>query len=427
MKRIWRSFYVFIVNLAVFFALYSIVCGFFFFSIPRGEIKEETGEYDSNTIRSTYPNYDEFSPDSALSIFREYAAAKSSYLPFTGYRRAEFSGAFVNVGRSGFRKSKNESHDKSVWFLGGSTMWGTGATDDTTIPSFFSELSGQSVLNVGESGYSSFQELVQLEVLLVAEYKPSQVVFYDGVNDGYYSCKKDEPLPTHAYRSRYSEYVSKYSELRRRIEGSAAKQAGVLSLGEFLAVKYDFANMLREYYGAPLEYFGGRKAVALRSPSSLDSERKISDMEKRNRYLFCDDPVIAERAARVLIRSWLIAFSVLKERDVSVIFVLQPTATYNPLRYNLQYLIDSEKQKILDEEHSYYEFYSAVRRIWHSECAQYGACDSFIDFSDLFFDSASPVFIDAYHVSPSGNKKIAQRLGVEMKRAMPSKSSGAQQ
>ena len=32
--------------------------------------------------------------------------------------------------------------------------------------------------------------------------RPKYVIFYDGVNDGYYHCNPLEEIPTHSYRSR---------------------------------------------------------------------------------------------------------------------------------------------------------------------------------------------------------------------------------
>jgi hypothetical protein len=191
-------------NMTVFLVIYTAIAGgISVFDSPN----TTDSAFDINTVRSTYPNYRDYDPEVALSIFKEEAEIKTAYMPFTAYRRKGFKGTAVNVSdEHGFRRSINEALDNSVWFLGGSTMWGTGAMDEATIPSLFAELTGKNVSNLGEGGYSSFQELIQLQILLANGYSPAHVLFYDGVNDGYYSCRKNEPLPTHNYRSRYKQY-----------------------------------------------------------------------------------------------------------------------------------------------------------------------------------------------------------------------------
>jgi lysophospholipase L1-like esterase len=75
-----------------------------------------------------------------------------------------------------------------LFFFGGSTMWGTGARDDFTIPSLISKsLYGSKVntkiVNYGESSYVSTQEMIFLINQLQQGNIPDVVVFYDGYND----------------------------------------------------------------------------------------------------------------------------------------------------------------------------------------------------------------------------------------------------
>ena len=69
-------------------------------------------------------------------------------------------------------------------------MWGTGSDDNRTIPSYFARLNNVDVLNLVESSFHSFQELIQLQILLNQNFRPKSVIFYDGFNDGYYYCQK---------------------------------------------------------------------------------------------------------------------------------------------------------------------------------------------------------------------------------------------
>ena len=120
-------------------------------------------KYNRNTIRATYPVYSQIKPEEAISLFRDYQAPGTSYYPFTGWRRNPYSGTAVNIDKKyRTRKSLNNKFNDSVWFFGGSTMWGTGSKDSETIPSQYARFTGENVWNLGESGYNSFQEFVHI-------------------------------------------------------------------------------------------------------------------------------------------------------------------------------------------------------------------------------------------------------------------------
>ena len=177
-----------VITTAITVVLYTIIC-LGFYSLNRPPTKPSDQPYNSNTIRATYPNYSREPRNDAITLFKDYAAPTSSYRSFVGYRRDEYDGDSVSIGADGIRKSINHNFENSVWFFGGSTMWGTGADDARTIPSYFAEETGEAVLNLGESGYNSIQELIQLQIMLLEGHKPREVVFYDGVNDGYRFCQ----------------------------------------------------------------------------------------------------------------------------------------------------------------------------------------------------------------------------------------------
>lgn len=111
--------------------------------------------------------------------------------PYTYWRRSAFVGQHINVGHDGLRKTIGGRSDRAalqIWMFGGSTLWGTGSRDRDTIPSIVQqELDGRgieaNVLNFGEAGYVSTQNVIALLEELKRRPKPDLVVFYDGVND----------------------------------------------------------------------------------------------------------------------------------------------------------------------------------------------------------------------------------------------------
>ena len=77
-----------------------------------------------------------------------------------------------------------------IFLLGGSQMFGTGATsDNTTIPGFLKESLGKEkhpfsieVINSGLKGVDSHKELLLLQNMIV-NFSPDMVIVYDGLND----------------------------------------------------------------------------------------------------------------------------------------------------------------------------------------------------------------------------------------------------
>jgi lysophospholipase L1-like esterase len=123
---------------------------------------------------------------------RSYSARWISYVY---YRRTPFTGRHINVDSVGWRFTPQFRMDagtpaRSIFLLGGSTMWGTGARDSATIPSALARLLASDpalpaarVVNMGESGYVSTQAILALQLELRKGNVPDLVIMYDGVND----------------------------------------------------------------------------------------------------------------------------------------------------------------------------------------------------------------------------------------------------
>lgn len=135
------------------------------------------------------------SKDWASTHFEEFKQVPENYEPFVGWARREYHGKTINVDAQGVRKSWNpatfsQGQPKTVYAFGGSTLWGTGARDDYTIPSLLSKRLNRDgaafdVSNYGETGYTFLQEVIRLALLLREGHRPDYVIFYDGGNDVY--------------------------------------------------------------------------------------------------------------------------------------------------------------------------------------------------------------------------------------------------
>lgn len=170
------------------FILGSIEVGLQLTMLLKKKLSEEI--YDERQKISYYSN-----KQWGTEYWKEFQLSSSkNYVPFIVWSRKEYSGKWINVDKNGLRKTWNPSDTKEdfkkVYIFGGSTLWGTGARDEFTIPSYFSKLLNYKkkkyfVFNYGETGYTFTQELVQLILLLRDGHRPNYIIFYDGINDVY--------------------------------------------------------------------------------------------------------------------------------------------------------------------------------------------------------------------------------------------------
>lgn len=102
----------------------------------------------------------------------------------------------INVSNNGKTIKSNKQHNRwtgapedagqliRVAILGGSTAFGTGVTDSESWPALLQQKLGNKYLvsNYGMPGYSTAEAIIQMG-LLVPEFKPHIVIFYQGWND----------------------------------------------------------------------------------------------------------------------------------------------------------------------------------------------------------------------------------------------------
>lgn len=415
--KIRKNCYVLLVNfvstLLVFVVVSFLIRGYeHYFTLSNSIVVEN--KYDTNTIKATFPNYKDDTTEDALAIFNEEYAPGFNYSVFTGWRRNAYAGTAITVEpKFNTRVSVNHAENDSVWFFGGSTMWGTGSPDDKTIPSYYAQLTGEKVWNLGESAYNSFQELIQLEIFLSKGLKPKAVIFYDGVNDSDYCNANTKSIPTHSRVDQYSRYIKQFSEkvaeinelklTIKELESGAGTNISILG-------KRIVHYLVEPYAAVYIKYFDNQSTGVVNN-SDLSTKKKFSLFSKKKSYKVCgDSKQRSVDAAKTTVRTWLLAYDLLKSRNINTFFVLQPTAQIKPQRYDLDYLLDSKKQAIADETQSYESRYEQTKKIWGEYCVAHGACDNFLDLSDLFVGLDEPIFIDNCHVSPNGNKYVAERI-----------------
>lgn len=132
----------------------------------------------------------------ARAYFEEFGRVReTSWRSYVYWRRRQFQGTYINIDERGFRRTwkppqpqLRESVTK-VFVFGGSVVWGEGARDEHTIPSYVAKalfaagVDTVEVTNFGEAGYVTMQEVILLEEELRRGNVPTLAIFLDGVND----------------------------------------------------------------------------------------------------------------------------------------------------------------------------------------------------------------------------------------------------
>ena len=302
-------------------------------------------------------------------VLKEYKNLPYTYRSFLGWRRDNITWQYTKIsGRYNTRISKGESLNNSTWFFGGSTIWGVGVTNNQTIPSHFHSISGENVMNFGESGWTTRQDLNLLMNLLGDNNKPKRIIFYSGLNDIQQCRTEINKIPSN----------SKEKRIGKKLRTTPEKLFVEKSLN-FLVRPYTDLNK------------------KLRGNVNLVTDQMYD----------CDsNPKKAFSIANHLIKNLEIAYDLSKKYDSEFIAIIHPTAfsyegevSYLPdlhpeLRKQIN-VINPLLFKLIEKE-----------------------CDKKSDFCKTIYDGSNwvsknvkdKVYFDNVHLNSVGNKFIAKEI-----------------
>ena len=181
-----------IINTIVLLILLELILGVFYFY----KSKKEYNNYIALKVNANV--HEHMSEKEVKTLYQEFNNIDIRWAPFTHYKPKKFQGVYNNIDSLGYRKTsvhkvKNEliiTPIIKIFCFGGSTMYGIGATDETTIPSLLGKLLAEKfpektfdIVNFGIIGYTRNQEYLQLLEEIKRENIPNIAVFYDGVNE----------------------------------------------------------------------------------------------------------------------------------------------------------------------------------------------------------------------------------------------------
>jgi lysophospholipase L1-like esterase len=314
-------------------------------------------------------------PDSAWvrEMYRELGNEDVAWCSYVYWRRKPFHGEYINVDSAGVRATWHSVHRDAtqlpeIFMFGGSTMWGTGVRDAYTIPSCLArELEARGirarVVNFGETGYVSTQELLALELELRRGHVPALVVFYDGINDTF-----------------------------------AAWQSGVTGIPQnesHRAAEFNISNPRR---------LKERTRALLRDEAQLLATRRTVDSLLRrlrksglaqNRSAALDDSLAAQVVNTYLANVDLVR-ALAAHYHFKCSFYWQPSLFDKPHRTAYEM---SQLARARDME----PFFQFVNTAPLSSRGVH-------DLSNHFAEEAKPVFIDWCHLGESGNTTVARAL-----------------
>lgn len=133
-------------------------------------------------------NYAHMKTADVKELIRQARSFRTRYEPWVGWREAPVSWRFLNIDKHGIRSNGKsveglEKIQDAVWFFGGSTTWGAAVADEETIPAQLEKILGRPVVNFGVNAFYSEQETLLMVQYLRRGYRPSMVVFLDGINE----------------------------------------------------------------------------------------------------------------------------------------------------------------------------------------------------------------------------------------------------
>jgi hypothetical protein len=316
--------------------------------------------------RAALPNYQDL--PWAETHFREFAELETEHHSFYGWRRRPFVGETVNVDQDGLRRTwRNPAvvPDRTIAIFGGSTAWGSGSDDDHTIASLFAKARPDfRVTNYGDTSHSARQNLNRLLNLLAEGERPDVVVFYNGSSE-INKCRVG---------------LGPFSDIEElRIRGLLdADTAGVQGWSGLWTLVY------------PAKLFGDKLWRSVQARFFGASDRRDC----------ADDPVKSALIAQTLFWDWTAAKQLVEGYGGRFIAAFQPVAYFGQPRTD-HIKIDPE----LDRQ--YRAVYAQYDRMLENDFPELAG--NLLDLSTAF-DGDAYIYIDADHVSPSGNRIVAQRL-----------------
>lgn len=279
------------------------------------------------------------------------------------WRRKAFSGQYINVDDRGHRSTwqspELSASSPAIWVFGGSTVWGSGARDDFSIPSALARslaVAGAParVINFGERGWVRGQSLAYLQRLLLLGERPELVIFYDGANEV-------------------------FADAIQHASGAPQNEANRV-------IEFRSATNIGQWLKAGLNQLEGFKKLIAPDPASILGPPQSEAQAIVDRY----EGQVAQ------LRALAAAY------DFEVLAAWQPVifSRTNPSEFEQQVINSS----LLQHRDVHLLVSAGVR------ASTLATHPDFVDLSGVLDEVSQPVFMDFCHISEEANNLVARAL-----------------
>ena len=311
-------------------------------------------------------------------------ANKVTYHPWVLWRRQPFQGQMISIDQDGVRRTlHNHCDDKNaftIWMFGDSVMWGAGAPDKDTIPSYIAadyEKAGKPVciVNYAEKGYANTQEVIGLmEELKHATRKPDEVLFYDGGTEAFI-----------AYQSGQVDVHSNYLSFKNFLDNwGAYEKAGFSYFNQTNTARF-------------LKKMGER--------ADAGSKDKEKDKNKKAKAAMPTLDVAAASKAIVENYSQNMDFVNLMAKQYN----FRPVFAWYPNMAVGHKELTSYEQQVLASEYHQFPDLGVIYKATYDRAREMKRPD-LIYLGDLLDDQKDSLYVGISHLKPEGNQIVADHL-----------------
>jgi hypothetical protein len=317
-------------------------------------------------------------------------ANKVTYHPWVLWRRQPFQGELITIDQDGIRRTLHnhcdDPHATTIWMFGDSVMWGAGAPDSDTIPSYIAadyEKAGQPacIVNYAEKGYANTQEVIGLmEELKHTKRRPDEVLFYDGGTEAFT-----------AYQSGQVDVHSNYLSFKNFLDNwGAYEKAGFSYFGQTNTARF-------------LKKMGERVQP---QPKQAKSALPTLDVDTASQ-------AIVENYSQNMDFVNLLA----KQYNFRPVF-----AWYPNMAVGNKQLTPYEEQVLASEYHQFPDL-GVIYKATYDRARALNRPD-LIYLGDLLDDQKDSLYVGISHLKPEGNQLVANHLFEILQRAAIKPSEG---
>ena len=303
-------------------------------------------------------------------------ANKVTYHPWVLWRRKPYDGQFISIDQDGIRRTLHSHCDDpaatTIWLFGDSVMWGAGAPDADTIPSYIAadyEKAGHPacVVNYAEKGYANTQEVIALiEELKHAKRKPDEVLFYDGGTEAFI-----------AYQSGLVDVHSNYLSFKNFLDNwGAYERAGFGYFNQTNTARF-------------LKKMGERVQP---QPKQAKKASAILDVDAASK-------AIVENYSQNMDIVNLLA----RQYNFRPVFAWYPNMAVGHKE------LTSYEQQVLASEYHQFPDLGVIYKATYDKAKEMNRPD-LIDLADLLDNEKDSMYVGISHLKPEGNHLAADRL-----------------